>query len=114
MRMLPKRFDWFAIGFSAFVYVLVGAGLSGAFFLSALLQITISGWYWVILTCIALAVATLAAFGNWKLAQSRDRRAKGLCPHCGYDLRASPDRCPECGRKTRPPVSPSPSSTRRT
>jgi hypothetical protein len=46
----------------------------------------------------ALSVLPLAWLVHKAIASRRARRARhGLCPTCGYDLRATPGRCPECG-----------------
>jgi hypothetical protein len=49
--------------------------------------------YWALM----LVLACLPALAIRKALRSRRRRQPGLCPACGYDLRATPGRCPECG-----------------
>ena len=46
------------------------------------------------LWCPALVFSLLALLFFWR---PRKPYGPGLCPHCGYDLRASTGRCPECG-----------------
>ena len=49
--------------------------------------------YWF----FALASAAPPAVRLVRARRKRRRLRFGLCPTCGYDLRATLDRCPECG-----------------
>ena len=54
--------------------------------------------YYALLVLSAILPAWTAL--RWRYLRKRVRR--GLCPACGYDLRASPEHCPECGTLAMP------------
>jgi hypothetical protein len=61
----------------------------------------VRGRFWIVPLWPAALLSALAPV-RWAVHYRRRRtlrlrRKVGLCPACGYDLRATPGRCPECG-----------------
>ena len=57
--------------------------------------------YWLLASALAAVLPArwaLLTGGRWR---STRRHARGRCPSCGYDLRATPGRCPECGTESK-------------
>jgi hypothetical protein len=66
-------------------------------------------WYSYLITpdwCPAVATFVAPALSARRLLHARRRKRRGLCPACGYDLRATPGRCPECGTAAAKGVTP--------
>jgi hypothetical protein len=60
--------------------------------------LALSSAYVIAASAILPGLWLLSLLGPVLVRRRRRRRMlKGLCPECGYDVRASPARCPECG-----------------
>ena len=60
-------------------------------------QIWMPTWFLLLVTGAWPLYRLLRFRARWH--QRQNRRKLGLCPRCGYDCRATPDRCSECGTK---------------
>jgi hypothetical protein len=85
---LPRDSFWNKLGFSM-VLEYDTADVNSQF--SLFPRAFVPHWFVVLLTALSPAIVVFRAI------RKRRVRAAGLCPKCGYDLRATPQRCPECG-----------------
>ncbi len=90
-----NRIDWNHAGFS---WHQVREGRNGYTHVAAFAP------FWSIALLTGLLPLAWTAV-RWRCRTlNRRHQAQDLCPNCGYDMRATPDRCPECGTVTKTPA----------
>jgi hypothetical protein len=90
-NMIRHR-EWVRAGFGLHRWEqLPKSTIPGPKYTNRYLGVAVPFWLLALLCAIPPAL-------RWNPRRARRRRAAaGLCPACGYDLRATPERCPECG-----------------
>ncbi|MGE5609814.1 MAG: hypothetical protein ACM359_11205 [Bacillota bacterium] len=74
-----------------FGFQFTGQPFTGPTFIDRTRWMVLPHWFLV----LVLSIPPLGwVFRRYRVAR---RRKLGLCPTCGYDLRATKERCPECG-----------------
>ena len=93
-RPADNYFHWFA-GDAPAPFPAIGIGwdkqrriITGEYDASVFVKLELPAWLF------AIATVFFASLNKWT---RRHGYADGLCPVCGYDLCATPQRCPECG-----------------
>jgi hypothetical protein len=86
-------FAWGTVGVARQVPLLSGIAVIGRMFQATTPAHYVKVPWW----SLALLTATAPAATAVSIFRRRRRKRAGLCPRCGYDLRATPGRCPECG-----------------
>ena len=110
MRRLARRLFAFVTHRDGRFYVASAAGfaaglglMAAAVFLTATQPIGApaspyrSTWMILAGQLVATAAGFVAGVPSIRRRRRAARAEAGLCPACGYDLRATPGQCPECG-----------------